>query len=155
MGVLAIDRKRGPAALRKLIAGARKAVADGRHVVIFPEGTRTAPNARQPYHSGVAGLYGALDMPVVPVALNTGLFWPPRRVRKRPGRAVMAFLEPLPPGLPRRRFMTALEDRIETGSDRLAREATCPARPWRTASGLIVQKGNGKIPPCPKDGATR
>ncbi len=116
MDVAAIDRGDGVASMRKVMARARAAVAAGRSLVIFPEGRRTRPGERIAYQRGVAGLYSALGVPVVPVALDCGLYWPPRRLRKRPGRAVIAFLEAIPPALARRRFLDELENRIETES---------------------------------------
>ena len=123
MDVIAIDRSAGTASLRQIMTNARRAVDEGKSLVIFPEGRRTAPGERVAYQRGVAGLYSALDVPVVPVALNCGLFWAPKRVRKRPGRAVIALLEAIPPALPRHKFMNELENRIETETSRLIVEA--------------------------------
>ncbi len=118
-----VDRRAGPKALREMRAAAAIAVADGRSVVIFPEGTRIAPGARRPYLPGVAALYGALDLPVVPVALNSGLFWGRRSFLKRPGVITVEFLAPIAPGLDRKAFMGELERRIETATRRLEKEA--------------------------------
>jgi len=122
-GVIAINRSAGTRALKVMIKGAGKAVAAGRSVVIFPEGTRAAPGCKQPYHSGVAMLYGALDRPVVPIAVNSGVFWPRGSLRKYPGTITIEILPPILPGLDRRTFMAELEQRIETASDRLVAEA--------------------------------
>lgn len=122
LGVVAVDRAGGSSALKDMVRQAQEAVAAGRHIVIFPEGTRTKPGESVRYHPGVAALYGALDIPVVPVALNTGLFWPRKRLTKRPGKAVIAFLEPIAPGMARKAFMEALSDRIESGTNRLIGE---------------------------------
>ena len=122
-GHIGVDRRAGAAAMRGLLRGARRMLAAGRPIVIFPEGTRTAPGSRRPYQPGVAALYGQLDAPVVPVALNSGHFWGRRSFLKRPGRIVVEFLEPIPPGLDRRRFMAELSERIESASDRLLAEA--------------------------------
>ena len=122
-GMIPVDRAGGGAALKSMVAAAKAAKAAGRHLLIYPEGTRTAPGARRPYHPGVAALYGQLDLPVVPVALNSGLFWGRRAFMKRPGVITVEFLQPIPPGLSRREFMAELETRIETASDRLARDA--------------------------------
>jgi 1-acyl-sn-glycerol-3-phosphate acyltransferase len=121
-GSIAIDRRGGAAALRSLVARARREAAAGRHVVIFPEGTRTAPGRRLPYQPGVAALYQALGLPVVPAAVNSGLFWGRRSFVKRPGRVVLAFLEPIAPGLPRAQLMAELEARIEAATAALERE---------------------------------
>jgi 1-acyl-sn-glycerol-3-phosphate acyltransferase len=122
-GSIAIDRNAGPAALRRMVAAARLAAAAGRPIVIFPEGTRTAPHLRLPYRPGVAALYQALHLPLVPVAVNSGLYWGRRSFLKRPGRVVLEFLEPIPPGWPRRRLMAELEGRIESATEALLAEA--------------------------------
>jgi 1-acyl-sn-glycerol-3-phosphate acyltransferase len=122
-GSIAIDRRGGAGALRPMVAAARQAAAAGRPVVIFPEGTRTAPGQRLQYQPGVAALYQALGLPVVPAAVNSGLFWGRRSFVKRPGRITLAFLDPIPPGLPRRQLMSELENRIEAATSALEREA--------------------------------
>jgi 1-acyl-sn-glycerol-3-phosphate acyltransferase len=121
-GSIAIDRKAGAGAVRLMIAAARQIAASGRPIVIFPEGTRVAPGERRPYQPGVAALYQALSLPVVPAAVNSGLFWGRRSVVKRPGKIVLEFLEPIPPGWPRPRLMAELEQRIETATAALVRE---------------------------------
>src|SRR2546421_455126 len=120
----------GAGALRRMLADARDAARDGRAIVIFPEGTRTAPGQRLTYQPGVAALYQALALPLVPAAVNSGLYWGRRSFVKRPGRIVMSFLEPIPPGLPRREVMAELETRIETATAALEAEgrAAYPAR---------------------------
>ncbi len=122
-GMIRIDRGHGTKALRSLIEGGRKAVERGSPVVIFPEGTRTPPGERRTYHPGVAALYKQLALPVVPVALNSGLFWGRRSFAKRPGTILVEFLEPIEPGLDRKAFMAELERRIETATDALVAEA--------------------------------
>ncbi len=122
-GSIFVDRKGGAAAMRRMLKAARRAVAAGRKIVIFPQGTRTAPGERSPYQPGVAGLYQALGLPLVPAAVNSGLYWGRRAFLKRRGRIVVEFLPAIPPGLPRRRLMAELEARIEAAADRLAAEA--------------------------------
>lgn len=114
-----IDRGGAAKALRSLTEGARRAVAEGCSILIFPEGTRTAPGAPPDYKPGVAALYKELDVPVVPVALNSGLFWGRQSFVKRPGTITVEFLPPIEPGLERKAFMALLEQRIETATDRL------------------------------------
>ena len=114
-----IDREGGASALKRMVAGARDRIENGRHVIIFPEGTRVAPGQRRPYHPGVGALYRQLGVPVVPVALNSGLFWGRRTFLKKPGRITLEFLEPIAPGLSRKDFTAELERRIETASARL------------------------------------
>ncbi|HWB48986.1 MAG TPA: lysophospholipid acyltransferase family protein [Stellaceae bacterium] len=125
-GSIFIDRKGGAGALRRMVAAARQAVADGRPVVIFPQGTRTppgTPTAEAPYQPGVAALYRELGVPLVPAAVNSGRYWGRRAFMKRPGRIIAEFLPPIPPGLPRRELMATLENRIEQATAALEREA--------------------------------
>lgn len=118
--MLPIDRGGAGKALKDLIAAAEARKAEGRPIVIYPEGTRRAPGDPPAYHVGVAGLYLALGLPVVPVALNSGLYWRRQAFAKRPGIIRVELLEPIPPGLDRRTFMRTLQERIETASARLA-----------------------------------
>ena len=122
-GSIFIDRSAGAAALRRMVAAARRAAAAGRPVVIFPQGTRTAPGAQVLYQPGVAALYQALRLPLVPAAVNSGRLWGRRGFVKRPGRITMQFLEPIMPGLARREVMAQLEDRIETATAALEADA--------------------------------
>src|SRR5207253_154167 len=98
-GAIAVDRSGGAKALKRMIAQARKAAAAGRPIAIFPEGTRTAVGARPPSHPGVAALYTQLALPLVPVAVNSGLFWGRRAFLKRRGRLTVEILPPIAPGL--------------------------------------------------------
>jgi 1-acyl-sn-glycerol-3-phosphate acyltransferase len=129
-GMIRIDRAGGARALRLLVEDSRAALEQGSSIVIFPEGTRAPVGERNPYHPGVAALYRQLDCPVVPVALNSGLFWPRRSFIKRPGRIVVEFLPPIAPGLERKAFMAELEQRLESATERLIAEA----RPGRLAA---------------------
>ena len=117
-----IDREQGMKSLRHMIAAAKDAAQDGRPIIIFPQGRRIAPGVSAPYLPGVAALYGQLGLPCVPIALNSGLFWKHRSFLKSPGTIVFEFLPPIPPGLKRREFIAALEERIETASGRLVAE---------------------------------
>jgi 1-acyl-sn-glycerol-3-phosphate acyltransferase len=128
-GMVAVNRSGGPKALKQMVADAQQRLREGRHIVIFPEGTRTAPGQRRPYHPGVAAIYRELGVPVVPVALNSGLFWGRRSFMKYPGRILMEFLRPIAPGLERRAFMKSLEQSIEGASQRLLEESTPGGRP--------------------------
>jgi len=118
-GMIAIDRKGGARALKQMMADARAAVASGRPLVIFPEGTRTAPGAPPRYQTGIAALYQMLAVPVVPAALNSGRFWGRRAFLKRPGTIVVEYLPPIAPGLAREAFMQRLESAIEGACKRL------------------------------------
>jgi len=122
-GMISIDRGAGAGALRKMAAAARAALAAGRPILIFPEGTRKKPGAPPDYKPGVAGLYGQLDAACVPVALNSGLFWTgPMGFLKKRGRVIVEFLPAIPPGMPRREFLATLERRIEDATAKLVVE---------------------------------
>lgn len=120
--MIAIDRSSGEA-LVQMLEQAGAAAAEGRQVVIYPEGTRRAVGAPPRYRHGVAHLYERLGLPCVPVAVDTGLFYPCRTLRRRQGRAVLQFLEPIPAGLDRETFERTLRERIETATDALVFEA--------------------------------
>lgn len=117
-----IDRRAGAKALRPMVAAAKAAAAEGRPIAIFPEGTRTPVGARQAYHPGVAAMYLQLGLPLVPVALNSGLFWGRRSVLKRPGRIIVEFLPAIAPGLDRHHVMAQLESGIERATAMLVAE---------------------------------
>ncbi|MBL6935552.1 MAG: 1-acyl-sn-glycerol-3-phosphate acyltransferase [Alphaproteobacteria bacterium] len=124
LDMIAVDRSAGISSMKSMIRQARRVINEGRqHIVIFPEGSRVAPGEREPYQPGVAGLYGMLDVPVVPVALNSGLFWARRKFLKYPGTITLEFLPAIAPGMEREAFMAELEERIETASARLMAEA--------------------------------
>lgn len=101
-GVIPIDRDASAKALRGMLAAARVAEADGRSILLFPEGTRVAPGERPPLRAGFAGLYRALALPVVPVAIDSGRLLPRGAFVKRAGVVTLRIGAPVPPGLPRR-----------------------------------------------------
>jgi 1-acyl-sn-glycerol-3-phosphate acyltransferase len=114
MGSIVIDRDAHASALKRMIAAAKDRFAHGRHIIIFPEGTRKNPGDAPDYKPGTAALYAHLNVPCVPVALNSGHFWPRSGWRRRPGVIVVEFLPRIEPGLKRQAFMDLLESRIET-----------------------------------------
>jgi 1-acyl-sn-glycerol-3-phosphate acyltransferase len=120
--LIAVDRSAGMAALSRMTALARKELEHGRQLVIFPEGTRRPPGAEPSYKPGVVHLYDRAGVPCVPVALNSGLFWPRRTLRRLPGTILVEALEPIPPGLEGRTFFALLQERIEAASARLLAE---------------------------------
>jgi len=118
-GMIPIDRSAGAKALSGMMRAAHKAVADQRKIVIFPQGTRTAPGDERPYKSGVAALYVELHIPVIPMALNSGLFWPKNSFMKKPGVITIEFLPPIMPGLQRAEFMAQLKNELEAATNKL------------------------------------
>lgn len=128
-GMVAIDRNRGAKAMATMNEAAAKAIRDGRQLIIFPEGTRRAPGAAPAYKLGITHLYAALGVPCVPVALDTGLYWPRRSLIRRPGTTVIAFLPPILPGLDRTAFLARLQERLEDASDALLAASPVQASP--------------------------
>ncbi len=117
-----IDRSKGPRAIRTLIRGAEAAIKQGRSIVMFPQGTRTAPGEIRPYQAGIAALYRAAKVPVVPVAINSGMYWGKRTFMKYPGSIIVEFLEPMPKGLDRGQFLEELARRVDSATSRLEAE---------------------------------
>lgn len=114
VGMIGIDRSAGASALKAMLRACGAALADERQVIIFPEGTRTAPGESVAYHPGVAALYQRFpDIPLVPVALNSGRAWGRKAFLKHPGVVTVRILPPMEPGLDRRRFLTTLRTRVE------------------------------------------
>jgi len=120
--MIPVDRGAHTSALRGMIAGAKEAVAAGRQVIIFPEGTRRPPGAEPAYKPGADALYTQLKVTCVPFALNSGLYWPRRKFQRYPGTIVLEFLPTIPPGLPRREFSVRLQEAVETATARLVAE---------------------------------
>jgi 1-acyl-sn-glycerol-3-phosphate acyltransferase len=117
--MIAIDRTAGAKALLGMTRRARDAVRGGCQLIIFPEGTRTAPGAPPAYKTGIAQIYSSCAVSCLPVALNSGLFWPRRTFMRYPGTLVVEFLDPLPPGLPRKEFLARVTSEIEQATDRI------------------------------------
>jgi len=122
-GMIAVDRGGRSVALHALAERASEEIANGRQVIIFPEGSRRTPGAAPAYRGGIALLYRSLGVPVVPVAVNSGLYWPRRSFLHYPGTIIVEFLPPIPPGLASRAFLDRLESTIEAACDRLLAEA--------------------------------
>ncbi len=135
-GMIPVDRGAGKAALAAIAARARAALLEDRQIVIFPEGTRRAAGAKPKYKVGIAHLYGEAVAPCLPIALNSGLFWPRRKLMRYPGTVVVDILEPIPPGLDKTTFLERLEHEIETATARLIREG----RRQLTAQGSRVDQ---------------
>jgi 1-acyl-sn-glycerol-3-phosphate acyltransferase len=122
-GLIPVDRSAGLSALSRMTARAQKALGLGRQLVIFPEGTRRPPGAEPIYKPGVAFLYSKTGVPCVPLALNSGLFWPRRSLRRRPGTILVQALDPIPAGLDRKVFFARLQNDLEAATARLVAES--------------------------------
>ena len=118
-GMIPVDREGHSKALKDLVRESKRRLAEDRQIIIFPEGTRKAPGAPPDYKPGVAALYRELGVPCVPVATNSGVYWPAHGHPSRPGTIVFEFLPPIPQGMKRGEFMRELESRIETASTAL------------------------------------
>ena len=117
-----VDRGAGSTALAAMTERARIELADNRQLIIFPEGTRRPPGAEPRYKYGVAQLYAAEGVPCVPIALNSGLFWPRRSIRRLPGTVIVEVLAPIMPGLDKDEFFERLKNELETATARLIEE---------------------------------
>ncbi len=136
-----VRRDRAAAALKAMISDAKMKAAAGRQILIFPEGTRQAPGAEPDYKPGVVALYEGLSLPCVPLALNSGLYWPRRRLPRYPGTIVVEILEALPAGLGRAQFRAELQRRIEDASDSLIREAASSRSPPLIDPAVLARVG--------------
>jgi len=121
-GMIPVNRSAGKAALADMTTRAVAALREGRQLIIFPEGTRRSAGAEPKYKFGVAHLYAEAGVPCVPVALNSGLFWPRRHLMRYPGTVTVEILDPIPPGLGRPEFFERLQGEIETATARLLAE---------------------------------
>lgn len=115
-GVIPIDRSKGRSVLPQLISGAKKFLASGRCVFIFPEGQRRALEAPTSLRPGIGVLYEKTQAPVYPIALNTGAVWGRRSFLKRPGKVIYRILPPLQPGLSKEVFLERLTNDLETNT---------------------------------------
>jgi 1-acyl-sn-glycerol-3-phosphate acyltransferase len=118
-GMIAVDRSKGSQALADMNASVHRELARDRQIVIFPEGTRRAPGAEPDYKTGFAQIYSSCGAQCLPIALNSGLFWPRRTFMRYPGTLVVEFLDPLPPGLPKDQFLSRVQTVIEDATGRL------------------------------------
>ncbi|WP_226782035.1 lysophospholipid acyltransferase family protein [Oceaniglobus trochenteri] len=123
IGCIFVDRGKRGQAIIKMMRDVDAGNTTPGQVTIYSQGTRVAPGVRMPYKAGTGVLYQQLGQPCVPVACNVGVFWPRHGVYRKPGTAVVEFLDPIPPGLPKAQFMAQLETAVETRSDALMAEA--------------------------------
>ena len=117
-----VDRSAGARALTALAERVRIELAAGRQLIIFPEGTRRPPGAEPRYTRGIMHLYASAGVPCVPIALNSGLFWPRRSIELRPGKVIVEILDPIAPGLDKEEFFERLKREIEAATARLLKE---------------------------------
>jgi 1-acyl-sn-glycerol-3-phosphate acyltransferase len=142
MNVVPVDRGKRSEALASMTRNARVQYHDNRQIIIYPEGTRTRPGAPPAYKFGIVHLYSELEATILPVAVNSGLFWPKGSFMIYPGTIVMEFLPPIEPGLSREEFAGALIERIESATSRLIADAANAPDAPPTARNLKT----GKLP---------
>ena len=126
LDVIPINRRNKEEAINSIVNGARRMSEADRPIVIFPQGTRvnvSATTKEKPYKGGIVKMYGQTGLPIIPMALNTGLFWGRNGFIKKPGHIIFEFLPPIEAGLPDKKVMKALEDRLEQKSNLLAQES--------------------------------
>jgi 1-acyl-sn-glycerol-3-phosphate acyltransferase len=121
--MIGVDRSAGGRSLLQMARRAGEEVRRGRQLIIFPEGTRTPVGATPNYKTGIAQIYVDCGVNCLPVALNSGLFWPRRTFMRYPGTLVVEFLDPLPPGLSRREFIARVSTVIEEATNHLVETA--------------------------------
>lgn len=123
LGCIPVNRGKRGQAIAKMVEDVEAGRQSAGQLVIYPQGTRVAPGAHLPYKIGTGVLYSQLGQDCVPVATNVGVFWPRHRLMRKPGLAVVEFLDPIPAGLPQPDFMARLEETVESNSNRLMAEA--------------------------------
>lgn len=123
LNCIAVDRGKRGAAIEKMVADVKAGLVEAGQLIIYSQGTRVAPGAQLPYKVGTGVLYEQMGQICYPVATNVGVFWPRTGIYRKPGVAVVEFLEPIEVGLKREDFMRVLEERVETRSNELMREA--------------------------------
>ena len=124
LGAIVVDNCGGPEARKALSDSAAKAHAEGRKILIYPEGHLAPVGVKFRYRTGVYYMARDFDLPVVPVASSLGVFWTQENWTKHPGKAVLEFLDPIPPGLDKEAFMARLEAAVEDRTADLVAEAT-------------------------------
>ncbi|MEO5324798.1 1-acyl-sn-glycerol-3-phosphate acyltransferase [Mesorhizobium sp. CC13] len=129
MNMIPVNRGKRSAALKAVVVATRKEMQNDRQLIIYPEGTRRAPGDEPAYKWGIAELYSALNLPVVPVAHVAGLYWPRRKFLRHPGTIKARFLEPIPAGLDKEEFMRRLIAETEAACDEFLIDAARSANP--------------------------
>jgi len=135
--MIPVNRKAGARAMKGMTELARERIVTGRQLIIFPEGTRRTVDAPPDYRFGVAQIYADCGVPCLPVALNSGLFWPRRTFLRYPGTVLVEFLDVIPPGLTPKEFLERISAAIEESTDRLVAEGRREQRALGVTSPLL------------------
>lgn len=119
MGMIAIDRDGGIKSLKLLLNEVKEKIENGYSIIIFPEGTRTIPGEKVAYNSGITAIFNLKIAQIIPVALNTGCFWPKNSFYKKSGKFSIQFLAKMDMQIDKKEFISVLQDKIETSSVKL------------------------------------
>ena len=117
--MIAINRSEGPTALRKILNEVKQRISNGYSIIIFPEGTRKKPGEPSDYKTGIAGIYKESEAEVLPVAVNSGHYWPKHTFIKKPGKIIIKFLKPIPAQLDKSEFLKKIESVIEEETNKI------------------------------------
>jgi len=120
LGMIPVDREKGPAALRTITPAVERALQRNQHIIIFPEGTRRPVGAEPDYKTGIAHFYNRFAIPCVPAALNSGHYWLNGDTIKRPGTIIVSFLPAIEAGARPKAFMKEMQEMIETETNKLS-----------------------------------
>lgn len=120
--LIILDRGTRSKAMKSLLDGAKRIFSEGRQLTIFPEGTRRNVDAPPDYKLGLTLVYENANVPVIPIAMNSGLVWPRRKFLRYPGKVIVEVLPHIPPGLPREEFKARIQESVETATARLIEE---------------------------------
>ncbi|WP_333947984.1 lysophospholipid acyltransferase family protein [Candidatus Liberibacter brunswickensis] len=121
-GMIGVKRNSKSIDMKNIIKRAKKAVVNNRQLIIYPEGTRRPPGDKPIYKRGIAHIYDALSIPVIPIVVHAGLFWPRRKFMRYPGNFKVRVLKPIPAGIPRKQFFAELQEKMEYESNNLLLE---------------------------------
>jgi 1-acyl-sn-glycerol-3-phosphate acyltransferase len=127
-GMISVDRGARSVALQAMNARAKTEILKGRQLIIFPEGTRRPAGAEPKYKFGVSHLYSEIGVPCLPIALNSGLFWPRRSFMRYPGTIRVTMCDPIPPGMEKQQFFNLMQDRIESATAPLIEQGRAELR---------------------------
>ena len=119
VNMISIDRSKGTSAIRTMLNQAKSKISQGYSIIIFPEGTRKKPGENPDYKTGIAGIYKELETEVLPVAVNSGHFWPKHTFIKKPGKIIIKFLKPIPSQLDKSEFLKTIESVIEEETNKI------------------------------------
>ena len=119
INMISIDRSEGTIAMRKMLKQTKQKIQEGKSIIIFPEGTRKKPGENPDYKTGIAGIYKNLETEVLPVAVNSGHYWPKHTFIKKPGKIIIKFLQPIPTKLEKKEFLERIESVIEEETNKI------------------------------------